>query len=82
MAALVPPDVVTKTLAVPTVPAGVVQVIEVAETTLIEAQAAPPMVTALAPVRLVPVRVTAVPPAVLPLVGLMAVTVGAGVGTT
>ena len=82
MAALVPPDVVTKALAVPAVPVGVVQVIEVADTTLTEVQAAPPMVTALAAVRLVPVRVTAVLPKVLPLVGLMAVTVGAGGGVT
>ena len=52
---------------------------EVAETGLTEVQAAPPMVTALAPVRSVPVIVTAVPPKVLPLVGLIAVTVGAGV---
>ena len=78
---MVPPAVVTRTLAVPAARAGVVQVIEVAET-VTTAQVAPPMVTALAPVRLVPVIVTALPPAVLPLVGLIAVTVGAGGGTT
>ncbi len=82
MAALVPPDVVTRTLAVPAAPVGVVQVIEVAETGFTEVQAAPPRVTALAPVRSVPVIVTALPPKVLPLVGLMAVTVGAGAGVT
>ena len=78
MATLVPPEVVTKTLAVPAVPLGVVQVREVADTTLTGAQVPPPMVTALAPVRLLPVRVTALPPSVLPLVGLIAVTVGGG----
>jgi len=36
----------------------------------------PPMVTAVAPVKFVPVMVTAVPPAVVPLVGEIAVTVG------
>ena len=82
MAALVPPDVVTKTLAVPAARAGVVQVIEVGETGFTEVQAVPPMVTALAAVRLVPVIVTAVPPRVVPLVGLMAVTLGAEVGVT
>ena len=81
MAALVPPDVVTRTLAVPAVPTGVVQVIELADRTLTGVQAEPPMVTALAAVRLVPVIVTAVLPRVVPLTGLMAVTVGAG-GTT
>ena len=69
---------VTSTLAVPAEPAGVVQVMEVAETTDTEVQALLPMVTALALVRLVPVMVTLVPPAVLPLVGLMLPTVGAG----
>ena len=37
-----------------------------------------PKVTAVAPPRLVPVRVTVVPPACGPLVGEMEVTVGAG----
>ena len=39
----------------------------------------PPNVTAVAPVRLVPVIVTRVPPRVVPLVGPSDVTVGAGV---
>ena len=39
--------------------------------------ATPPMVTAVAPVNAVPVIVTAVPPPIGPLVGLIAVTVGA-----
>ena len=38
--------------------------------------AEPPMVTEVAPVKSVPVMVTAVPPAVGPAVGLIAVTVG------
>ena len=75
MAALVPPDVVTSTLAVPDVPAGVVQVAEVAEATTL-VQATPPTVMAVAPVKSVPVIVMAVPPAVGPEVGLTAVTVG------
>ena len=79
MAALVPPGVVTSTLAVPAVPAGVVAVIEVALLTVMAVAAAPPMVTAVAPVKLVPVMVTAVLPVVGPLLGLMLVTVGAGV---
>ena len=66
----------TSTLAAPAVPAGVVQVIEVAVLALSAVQAAPPILTALALVRVVPVMVTLVPPAVGPLLGLMAVTVG------
>ena len=77
MAELAPPAVVTSTLAVPAAPAGVVQVTEVADVTLKEAQAEPPTVMPVAPVRLVPVMVIDVPPAVGPLVGVMAVTVGA-----
>ena len=65
------------TLTAPAVPAGVVQVMEVALTTVTIVAAVPPMVTPVAPVKSVPVRVTLVPPAVVPLVGLMAVTVGA-----
>ncbi len=72
---------VTKTLAVPAELAGVVQVSDVADTTVTAVQAAPPMVTADAPVKSVPVMVTLVPPAVVPLVGLMLPTVGAETGT-
>jgi len=68
---------VTRTLAVPTVPAGVTAVIEVEDTTVTEVAAAPPMVTPVAPVKLVPVIVTLVPPAVGPELGEIAVTVGA-----
>jgi len=78
-AALVPAGVVTRTLAVPALPAGVVAVIVVALTTVIPVAAVPPMVMAVAPVKLVPVMVTEVPPSVVPDVGLIAITVGAGV---
>ena len=67
---------VTKTLALPAVPAAVVQVADVAEATLTLVQAAPPTVMGVAPVKLVPVIVTTVPPAEGPAVGLTAVTVG------
>ena len=77
MAALVPPAVVTKTLAVPALPTGVVQVAVVLLVTLKAEHAEPPTVMTVAPVRLVPVMVMFVPPAVGPLVGEMAVTVGA-----
>jgi hypothetical protein len=76
-AAFVPPAVVTTTLAVPALPAGVVAVIEVALTTTRLIAAAPPMVTLVAPVKPVPVIVTDCPPASGPDVGLMADTVGA-----
>ena len=72
-----PPGVVTRTLALPALPAGVVQVIVVSLTTVMPVAAVPPMVTAVAPVKLVPVIVTAVLPAVGPLVGVRLVTVGA-----
>jgi hypothetical protein len=49
LAALVPPGVVTSTLAVPAVPAGVVAVIEVTLLTVMPVAAVPPMVTAVAP---------------------------------
>ena len=77
LAALVPPGVVTKTLAVPALPAGVVQLTEVADVTVTPVHADPPTVMPVAPVRLVPVMVMDVPPAVGPLVGETEVTVGA-----
>ena len=73
--ALVPPGVVTVTSTAPAVPAGDVAVIEVALTTVKEALV-PPNFTALALLKLVPVMVTLVPPAVGPLAGVIAVTVG------
>ena len=77
-AALVPPGVVTSTLAEPALPAGVVQVMVVALTTTTLVHAAPPMVTPVAPVKSVPVMVILVPPAVEPDVGDRAATVGVG----
>ena len=73
-----PPGVVTVMLTVP-VPAGEVALTCVAETTVKLEAAAVPKWTALAPVRLVPVTVTTVPPAVEPLAGFNPLTVGAGV---
>jgi hypothetical protein len=73
----VPPGVVTVTLTAPALPGGLVTVICVPESALIFA-AAPPKLTE-APPRLVPVIVTAVPPAVVPLDGDSPVTAGAGV---
>ena len=76
MVALAPPAVVTRTSMVP-VPAGAVAVICVAELTVKPVAAVAPKVTAVVPLKLVPVMVTLVPPLVGPLVGLKAVTVGA-----
>ena len=59
------------------VPAGEVAVIWVALLTVKEAAAVPPKLTAVAPLRFVPVIVTLVPPAGGPVLGLMPVTVGA-----
>ena len=81
LAALVPPGVVTSTLAVPALPAGVVQVAVVLFVMLNAEQAEPPTLMPVAPVKLVPVMVMDVPPAVGPLVGDMDVTVG-GENTT
>ena len=80
LVALVPAAVVTKTLAVPAVPAGVVAVMLVELTTVTLVAALPPMVTAVAPVKSVPVMVMLVPPEVEPLVGAILVTVGVGAG--
>ena len=79
LAALVPPGVVTTTLAVPALPGGVVQLAFVLLFTMTEEQTAPPTVMAVAPVRLLPVMAMVVPPKVVPVAGLMAETVGAGV---
>ena len=74
----VPPAVVTPTWTVP-VPAGAVAVICVAEFTVKPVAGVPPKLTAVAPMRLVPVMVTLVPPVAGPVVGETAVTVGAGI---
>ena len=71
----VPPAVVTKISFAPAVPAGVFAVIEVAVATTLVA-ATPPTVTLVAPVKLVPVIVNAVPAASGPEVGLTVVMVG------
>ena len=57
--------------------AGVVAVMDVVFTTTTLVAAAPPRVTLVVPVKLVPVMVTAWPPAVEPVDGLIALTVGA-----
>ena len=75
-AELEPPEVVTTTLAAPAEPAGATAVMVVALTTTTLVAAVPPMVTPVAPVRLAPVMVTDVPPAMGPLDGLIAETVG------
>ncbi len=75
MALLVPPGVVTNTLAVPALPAGVVAVMVVAFTTVTAVAAMPPIETLDAPIKPVPVMVTNCPPASGPEVGLMDVTV-------
>ena len=76
LAGLVPAAVVTSTLLAGPVPKGVVQVIEVDVLALNEPHTRPSMVTPVALLRSVPVIVTRVPPAVVPLLGLIEVTVG------
>lgn len=68
--------VATTTSRGPAVPDGVVQVIEVDETTTTDVHDLPPMVTVAPDMKFVPVIVTDVPPAVVPEVGEMLVTVG------
>ena len=75
-AALVPPGVVTKTLTPEAAAWAPVVTTRVVPVFVPRVAAVPPMVTAVAPVRLVPVMVTLVPPAEPPLVGEMLVTVG------
>jgi hypothetical protein len=72
----VPAGVVTVTSTTPAVPAGLIAVIEVGETTVTPVAALAPKSTAVAPVKPVPVIVTSVPPAVVPEVGLTPETVG------
>ena len=74
--ALVPPAVVTRTSTVP-VPAGDVAVIWVVLLTTKPVAAVAPKFTAVAPLRLVPVMTTEVPPVAGPDVGAIDVTVGA-----
>lgn len=72
-----PLGVVTTTSFAPTVPEGVVAVSVVEFTTVKPVTAAPPMVTLLAPVKLVPTIVNEVPPPVGPEFGLTLAIVGA-----
>jgi hypothetical protein len=72
------PDDVTTTLAEPAVPAGVVHVIEVDDTTVTFVQAEPPTETVEPLEKFVPVIVIAVPPATGPDVGITEEIVGAG----
>jgi hypothetical protein len=70
--------VVTVTSTVPEDPAGDTAVTVVEDVTLNDVAATEPNLTAVAPVKLVPVTVSEVPPAVEPVLGLTLVTVGAG----
>ena len=72
----VPLGVVTDTLCGPLVPAGVTAVICVSLTTTLVATPVPTF-TLVAPRKLVPVMVMAVPPTLGPVVGLIDVIVGA-----
>ena len=70
------PLTVTVTVTAPAVPAGVVAVMVVLFTTVTLVAAAEPKVTVAPEAKLVPVIVTAVPPATGPLFGLTPLTVG------
>ena len=74
-----PLEFVTTTAIAPAFPAGVVAVIVVLLDTATFVAAAPPNVTVAPTAKFVPVMVTAVPPAVVPLFGLTLLTLG---GTT
>ena len=76
--ALVPPGVVTVISTMPPEPEGDVAVIEVALTTVTLVALLAPNFTPVAPVKFVPVMVTAVPPALDPPFGDTAVTAGTG----
>ena len=77
LVALVPAGVVTSTWATPAACAPVVQEMTLSEITVNEVQVTPPIVTPMAPVKPVPLIVTGWPPVVGPVVGLIAVIVGA-----
>jgi hypothetical protein len=74
----VPPGVVTVISTVPAASVGEVAVMVVEFTTVNPLAATVPKLTAVAPVKFVPVMVIPVPPAVLPDAGVTPVTVGAG----
>jgi len=69
---------VTTTSLAPADPAGVVQVIDVAETLTTLVQALPPTVTVAPDTKFVPVIVIGVPPAALPVAGEIEVIEGRG----
>ena len=69
---------VTTTLTAPVACAGVVAVIEVLFTTVTPVAAVPPSFTVAPARKPVPVIVTAVPPLLFPKLGVIDVTVGAG----
>jgi hypothetical protein len=75
----VPPGVMTVTSTVPAAWGGEVAVIEVDELTVNDAAALAPNLTAVAPLRLLPLTVTVVPPATGPAAGLTPLTAGAAV---
>src|SRR5437763_15559615 len=74
--ALVPPGPVTVTSTWPGAPGGAFAVIDVPLLTTNEVALEAPNATAVAPVKLLPVMVTLVPPASGPWLGLTALTVG------
>ena len=77
----VPPGVVTVMLTVPAIPAGDVAWICVSDRTVNVVALVVPNLTAEAAAKLVPVSVTTVPPAVVPVLTLNPLTVGAGAVT-
>ena len=81
LVALVPPPVVTVTSTTVPAPTGDRAVMDVALLTVNVTAAFPgPKLTAVVPVKFVPVIVTVVPPALGPVEGLTAVTAGGGGG--
>ena len=72
-----PPGVVTVRVTGPAGPAGATAVICVGETTVKEVAGVVPKVTAVAPVRLTPVRVTVFPPEMGPWLGTTPLRAGA-----
>ena len=75
----VPAEVVTVTSTDPDDPAGETAVKVVGDVAVNDVAASEPNLTAVAPVKFVPVTVTEVPPAVEPVLGLTEETVGGGV---
>jgi hypothetical protein len=74
----VPLGVVTVTSTVPAARAGAVASMASSDSTVKSVAAVVPKVTAVAPVKPLPSRTTVLPPSVLPVLGVMPVTAGAG----